>query len=27
VTLALDDIGLRDVRLHVAVRVDPRLED
>jgi molecular chaperone DnaJ len=27
VSLSLEDIGLKDVRLHVAVRVDPQLED
>jgi molecular chaperone DnaJ len=27
VSLSLEDIGLREVQLHVAVRVDPRLED
>jgi hypothetical protein len=27
VTLSLEDIGLRDVRLHVAVRVDLLLEE
>jgi hypothetical protein len=27
VSLSLEDIGLRDVRLHVEVQVDPLLED
>jgi molecular chaperone DnaJ len=27
VTLSLEDIGLRDVRLHVEIQVDPQLED